>query len=77
MVVELGLAKSFKWSFTIADVSKPILGADFLRHYGLLVDLKCKRLMDAETFLQSLLRTGVPQCLNYVCWLRMMAFLTF
>ena len=24
---------------------------DFLRHYGLLVDLKCKRLMDAETFL--------------------------
>ena len=51
VAVELGLAKSFEWSFTIADVSKPILGADFLRHYGLLVDLKCKRLMDAETFL--------------------------
>ena len=51
VAVELGLAKSFEWSFTIADVSKPIIGADFLRHYGLLVDLKCKRLMDAETFL--------------------------
>ena len=51
VAVELGLAKSFEWSFTIADVSKQILGADFLRHYGLLVDLKCKRLMDAETFL--------------------------
>ena len=51
VAVELGLAKSFEWSFTIADVSKSILGADFLRHYGLLVDLKCKRLMDADTFL--------------------------
>ena len=50
VAVELGLAKSFEWSFTIADVSKPIL-ADFLRHYGLLVDLKCKRLMDTDTFL--------------------------
>ena len=51
VAVELGLAKSFEWSFTIADVSKPILGADLLRHYGLLVDLKCKRLMDVDTFL--------------------------
>ena len=51
VAVEHGLAKSFEWSFTIADVSKPILGADFLRHYGLLVDLNCKRLMDADTFL--------------------------
>ena len=51
VAAEFGLAKSFEWSFTIADVSKPILGADFLRHYRLLVDLKCKRLMDAETFL--------------------------
>ena len=51
VTVELGLAKSFEWSFTIADVSKPIFGADFLRHYGLLVDLEFKRFMDAETFL--------------------------
>ena len=36
VAVELGLATSFQWSFTIADVSKPILGADFMRHYGLL-----------------------------------------
>ena len=39
VAVELGLEKSFEWSFTIADVSKPILGADFLRPYGLLVHL--------------------------------------
>ena len=51
VALEFGLAKSFEWSFTITDVSKRIIGADFLRHYGLLVDLKCKRLMDAERFL--------------------------
>ena len=51
VAVELGLAKSFEWSFTIADVSKSIVGADFLRHYGLLVDLMCQRLMDADRFL--------------------------
>ena len=49
--VDIGLAKSFIWTFTIAEVSKPIIGADFLRHFGLLVDLGRKRLMDAETFL--------------------------
>ena len=49
--VELGLAKPFTWSFTVADVTKPIIGADFLRFYGLLVDVGRKRLMDAETFL--------------------------
>ena len=45
--LDLGLAKAFTWKFTIADVSKPIIGADF----GLLVDVGRKRLMDAETFL--------------------------
>ena len=49
--VELDLAKPFTRNFTIAEVTKPILGADFLRYYGLLVDLGRKRLMDAETFL--------------------------
>ena len=49
--VELGLAKPFEWKLIIADVSKPILGADFLRHYDLLIDLKRKRLTDAETCL--------------------------
>ena len=48
--VELGLAKPFTWNFIIADVTKPILGADFLRYYALIVDLGRKRLMDAETW---------------------------
>ena len=49
--LDLGLAKSFTWKFTIADVTEPIIGADFLRYFGLLVDVGRKRLMDAETFL--------------------------
>ena len=49
--MELGLAKPFTWNFNIAYVTKPILGADFLRYYGLLVDLGRNRFMDAETFL--------------------------
>ena len=49
--LDLALAKAFTWKFTIADVSKPIIGADFLRYFGLLVDVGRKRLLDAETLL--------------------------
>ena len=45
------------WVFTIADVSCPLLGADFLRSNSLLVDLKRKQLMDAETYHSVPLRT--------------------
>ena len=31
---------TYKWDFVIADVSRPLLGADFLRSNSLLVDLK-------------------------------------
>ena len=48
--VDLGLGRHFAWTFTIAEVSKPIIGADILRFVGLLVDLGRKRLMDANTF---------------------------
>ena len=35
----------------IADVTKRMIRADFLRYYGLLFDIERKRFMDAETFL--------------------------
>ncbi|GFT31795.1 retrovirus-related Pol polyprotein from transposon 297 [Trichonephila clavipes] len=47
----LGLRRPFIWTFIIADVSSPIIGADFLKHFHLLIDLKKKRLMDVETSL--------------------------
>ncbi|ROT62928.1 Gag-Pol polyprotein [Penaeus vannamei] len=33
-------AQRFQWIFLVADVPQPIIGADFLAHYGLTVDLQ-------------------------------------
>ena len=41
-------ARRFVWSFVLANVSKPLLGADFLRANKLLVDLKGGRLVDGS-----------------------------
>ncbi|GFU24768.1 hypothetical protein TNCV_793911 [Trichonephila clavipes] len=49
--LNLGLRRPFIWTFLIADVSSPIIGADFLKHFNLLIDLKKKRLVDVETSL--------------------------
>ena len=47
--LDLGLRRTFRWIFVIADVQKPILGADFLQHFSLFVDLRRKRLVDSTT----------------------------
>ena len=41
---------TYQWNFIVADVSRPLLGADFLRSNSLLVDLKRKRLVDAASY---------------------------
>uniref|UniRef100_A0A5S6QIV2 RNA-directed DNA polymerase n=1 Tax=Trichuris muris TaxID=70415 RepID=A0A5S6QIV2_TRIMR len=46
----------FNWTFTVADVSQPLLGADFLRAHSLLVDIENQRLVDAKTFTSINLR---------------------
>ncbi|GBM38201.1 Transposon Ty3-I Gag-Pol polyprotein, partial [Araneus ventricosus] len=51
--LNIGLRRIFPWSFIIADVSRPILGADFLTHYGIIIDLKSKSLKDQQTTLTS------------------------
>ncbi|GBO28084.1 hypothetical protein AVEN_171904-1 [Araneus ventricosus] len=51
--LNIGLRIIFPWSFIIADVSRPILGADFLTHYGIIIDLKSKSLKDQQTTLTS------------------------
>ncbi|GFU74930.1 retrovirus-related Pol polyprotein from transposon opus [Trichonephila clavipes] len=48
--LNLDLRRPFIWTFIIADESS-IIGADFLKHFNLLIDLKKKRLMDVETSL--------------------------
>ena len=52
LTLDLGLRRSFRWVFIIADVKQPILGADFLRNYNLLVDMRYHRLTDSLTQLQ-------------------------
>lgn len=51
--VNIGLRREFLWSFLIADVTTPIIGADFITHYGLMIDLKGNRLIDTLTGLSS------------------------
>lgn len=49
LVLNLGLRRQFRWSFIIADVKTSILGADFLGHFKLLVDIHRKKLVDRIT----------------------------
>ena len=54
MTLDLGLRRTFQWIFIIADVRHAILGADFLHHFGLSVDVRQSRLTDTLTHLQVL-----------------------
>lgn len=51
--LNFGLRRSFLWNFVIADVAQPIIGADFLQHFGLLVDLRGKNISDQTTNLSQ------------------------
>ena len=49
LTLNLGLHRTFRWAFIIADVKQPILGADFLEHFELLVDMRNSLLSDSTT----------------------------
>lgn len=51
--LSLNLRRKFQWPFILANVNKPIIGADFLKHYGLLIDLKQGCLKDPLTNLTT------------------------
>lgn len=53
LILNLGLRRDFKWKFCVADIQRPILGADFLCHFNLLVDIKNKKLIDNVTGLMN------------------------
>ena len=44
LTLDLGLQQPLRWVFTIAQVQQPILGADFLAHYNIAVNLANKTL---------------------------------
>ncbi|XP_063618153.1 uncharacterized protein LOC134791053 [Cydia splendana] len=52
--LDIGLRRDFIWNFVVANVNKPILGADFLAHYGILIDCRNRRLfIDSLTTLST------------------------
>ena len=52
LTLNLGLRRNFRWVFVVADVTNTILGADFLQHYGLVVDMKRRCVTDTTTSLK-------------------------
>ena len=46
--LSLNLQRTYDWTFYVAEVSQPILGADFLTHFCLLVDVRNRRLYDSS-----------------------------
>jgi len=53
-------SSSYQWSFYLAPVQIPILGADFLRHFRLLVDVVGSRILDSST-LQPVCHSSASQ----------------
>lgn len=53
MILNFGLNREFRWSFLVADVNKPIIGADFLKNFGLMVDIRNRKLVDMVTTKQA------------------------
>ena len=49
LTLDIGLRRTYRWIFTIADVPFPILGADFLSSNELQVDVFRRKLLDART----------------------------
>ena len=50
--LNLGLRRPLPCIFVIAEVQKPIIGADFLQHFGLLVEMRKQQLTDGHTHIR-------------------------
>ena len=50
-VVDVGLKRDYAWTFIVADIKQPILRADLLIHYSLLVDWQGRCFRDMRTSL--------------------------
>ncbi|GFY02104.1 transposon Ty3-G Gag-Pol polyprotein [Trichonephila clavipes] len=51
--LDLNVRREFIWTFLLASVKTPILGADFLHYFELVPDLRHKCLRDLKTKLQT------------------------
>ena len=49
-----GLRHSFEWKFLVANVPMPLIGADFLENFALIIDLKHHKTIDSTTKLSQI-----------------------
>ncbi|CAE1227671.1 unnamed protein product [Acanthosepion pharaonis] len=64
LTLNLGFKRSFPWVFTIAQVRTPILGADFLAHFNLSVNMSSLSLEDKTT---NITRKGITSIYTSTC----------
>ena len=66
--VDVGLKREYSLTFIVANIKQPLLGADFLIYYNLLVDLqgRCLRDMRTELAIQATLSSIKPLSLNRI-----------
>ena len=53
VTLNLSLRSAFTWRFVIADYQSPVIGVDFVSHYGLLLDPSNTRFIDTRTQLTA------------------------
>lgn len=58
--VDLGLGRVYEFKFLVAAVTTAIIGADFLREFGLVLDMQKRRLVDSTTYLTTLAAFKIP-----------------
>ena len=67
VTLNLGLRRKFVWIFLLAEISEPIIGADFLEKFGILVDIKNRKIVDNTTSLCTIGKILSPEISNLSC----------
>lgn len=62
--LDCGLRRPLYWSFIEAKTKLPIIGADLLPHYGLLINLKKKHLVDSTINVTSTGSVGAAEVVS-------------
>ncbi len=70
VTLEIGLPKSLRWNFVVADIQQPIIGADLLSHFRLLPDLNRRLLIDGANLCSaqcSIRHSNLPSVSSISC----------
>jgi hypothetical protein len=59
--VNLGLRRELSWRFVMANVTQPLIGAEFLSHFGLSVDCRNNRMLEDVTSLSTPAQSANPR----------------